>query len=202
MARQPSEAALRAQKEAKQKKLLIILIVPFIALLAWQGPKTYKALLGGSPPPPATSAVPATPTTSLPTGTPTVPSAGGDQGGVLPDSDLQPDLLDGQLLSFSRFSGRDPFVRVTPPSSSQAASEGAAIEVNGTSENVGINESFPASDPTFRLVSVTDTAAVIGLVSGSFSNGDDTITISVGETLVLAADDGTRYAIKIVSVAS
>ena len=199
MARQPSEAALRAQKEAKQKKLLIILIVPFIALLAWQGPKTFKALQGGSPPPPAASAVPATP---LPTGTPTVPSAGGDQGGALPDSDLQPDLLDGQLLSFSRFSGRDPFVRVSAPSSSQAASEGAAIEVNGTSENVGINESFPASDPTFRLVSVTDTAAVIGLVSGSFSNGDDTVTISVGETLVLAADDGTRYAIKIVSVAS
>jgi hypothetical protein len=202
MAKQPSEAALRAQKEAKQKKLLLILIVPFIALLAWQGPKTFKALQGGSPPPPPTSAVPATPTTTVPTGTPTVPSTGADQGGVLPDSDLQPDLLDGQLLSFSRFSGRDPFVRVTPPSSSQAASEGAAIEVNGTSENVGISDPFPASDPTFRLVSVTETAAVIGLVSGSFSNGDDTITINVGETLVLAADDGTRYAIKIVSVSS
>jgi hypothetical protein len=74
--------------------------------------------------------------------------------------------------------------------------------VNGTSEDVRVNDSFPASDPTFKLVSVTETAAVIGLVSGSFSNGDDTITINVGETLILAADDGTRYAIKIVSVAS
>ena len=200
MAKKPSEAALRAQKDAKQKKLLIILIVPFIALLAWQGPKMFKALQGGSPPPP-TSAVPVTPTTSLPTGTPTLPGTGSDQGGVLPDSDLQPDLLDGQLLSFSRFSGRDPFVRASPSSSGQSAAR-ATIEVNGTSEDVRVNDPFPASDPTFKLVSVTETAAVIGLVSGSFSNGDDTVTINVGETLVLAADDGTRYAIKIVSAAS
>jgi hypothetical protein len=200
MAKQPSEAALRAQKDAKQKKLLIILIVPFIALLAWQGPKTFKALQGGSPPPP-TSAVPATPTTSVPTATPLLPGSGSDQGGVLPDSDPQPDRLDGQLLSFSRFSGRDPFAPVSPSNSGRSAA-GATIEVNGTSEDVRVNDSFPASDPTFRLVSVTETAAVIGLVSGSFSNGDDTITINVGETLVLAADDGTRYAIKIVSVAS
>jgi hypothetical protein len=196
MAKQPSEAALRAQKDAKQKKLLIILIVPFIALLAWQGPKTFKALQGGSPPPP-TSAVPAT----VPTGTPLLPASGSEGGGVLPDSDPQPDRLEGQLLSFSRFSGRDPFAPVAPSSSGQSAA-GATIEVNGTSEDVRVNDSFPASDPTFKLVSVTETAAVIGLVSGSFSNGDDTITINVGETLVLAADDGTRYAIKIVSVAS
>ena len=200
MAKKPSEAALRAQKDAKQKKLLIILIVPFIALLAWQGPKTFKALQGGSPPPP-TSAVPATPATSVPTGTPILPGTGSDQGGVLPDSDRQPDRLDGQLLSFSRFSGRDPFAPEGPSSSSQSGA-GATIEVNGTSEDVRVNDSFPASDPTFKLVSVTETAAVIGLVSGSFSNGDDTITINVGETLILAADDGTRYAIKIVSVAS
>jgi len=53
----------------------------------------------------------------------------------------------------------------------------------------------------WKLVSVTDTAAIIGLVSGSFSNGSETISINVGETLVLAADDGAHYAIKIVSVA-
>jgi len=197
MAKQPSPAALRAAKDAKQKKLLIILIVPFLALLAWQGPKMFKALQGGSSPPPPTSAVPLTPTTSVPT----LPGTGAVQGGDLPDTDLQPDLLDGHLVSFSRFSGRDPFVPVSP-SSGQSQGESATIEVNGTSEDVGINDPFPASDPTFKLVSVSDTAAVIGLVSGSFSSGNDTITINVGETLVLAADDGARYAIKIVSVAS
>jgi hypothetical protein len=198
MAKKPSEAALRAAKEAKQKKLLVLLLVPFIALLAWQGPKTLKALQGGSPPPPSSA---------LPLPTTTAPSTSGlpgqaSQPGELPDSDPQPELLEGQLLSFSRFSGRDPFIPRVAVDSSASATAGATIETNGESEDVGINDPFPASDPTFKLVSVTDTAAIIGLVSGSFSNGADTISINVGETLVLAADDGARYAIKIVSIAS
>jgi hypothetical protein len=196
MAKKPSEAALRAEKEAKQKKLLVVLLVPFIALVAWQGPKTLKAIQGGSPPPPPT-ALP-TPTTTGPTTT--GPGTGTGQGSGLPDSDPQPDLLDGQLVSFSRFTGRDPFVR--PSGGSVVKAGSATIEVNGESEDVAINDPFPASDPTFKLVSVTDSASVIGLVSGSFSNGNETITINVGETLVLAADDGARYAIKVVSVAA
>jgi hypothetical protein len=199
MARKQSEAAIRAAKEAKQKKLLILLIVPFIALLAWQGPKTYKALMGGSPPPESTPLP--LPATTAPAGTSPLPGQP-TQAGELPDTDPQPTLLDGQLLSFSRFSGRDPFINRVPDDGSASATAGATIEVNGESEDVGINDPFPASDPTFKLVSITDTAANIGLVSGSFSNGSDTITIAVGETLVLAADDGTRYAIKIVSVAT
>jgi hypothetical protein len=196
MAKKPSEAALRAAKEAKQKKLLLVLLVPFIALVAWQGPKTLKAIQGGSPPPPPT----ALPTSTTTGPTTTGPGTGTGQGGGLPDSDPQPDLLDGQLVSFSRFAGRDPFVR--PSSGSVVKAGSATIEVNGESEDVAINDPFPASDPTFKLVSVTDSAAVIGLVSGSFSNGNETITINVGETLVLAADDGAHYAIKVVSVAA
>jgi hypothetical protein len=199
MAKKPSEAALRAAKDAKQKKLLLILIVPFIALLAWQGPKTFKALQGGSSPPPPGTALP-TSTTSLPTGTTPLTGTSVDAGTGLPDTDPQLEPLDGQLLSFSRFPGRDPFVRPSSGPVSQAG--GATIEVNGASEDVGITDPFPATDPTFKLVAVTDTSAVIGLVSGSFSNGSETITINVGETLVLAADDGARYAIKIVSVAN
>jgi hypothetical protein len=196
MAKRPTEAQIRAAKDAKQKKLLLVLLVPFIGLLAWQGPKTYNALMGGTPPPPPITAPPVTPTTT----TPTTTTPGTEPGG-LPESDPQLDPLDGQLVSFSRFGGRDPFV---PPStgSSEAQSAGATIEVNGESEDVGINDPFPASDPTFKLVSVTDNAANIGLVSGTFSNGQETITINVGETLVLAADDGARYAIKVVSIAS
>jgi hypothetical protein len=195
MAKRPTEAQIRAAKDAKQKKLLLVLLVPFIGILAWQGPKTYHALMGGTPPPPPITAPPVTPTTTTPTTTP------GTEPGGLPESDPQLDPLDGQLVSFSRFGGRDPFV---PPvtGSSESQSVGATIEVNGKSEDVGINDPFPASDPTFKLVSVSDSAANIGLVSGTFSNGQETITINVGETLVLAADDGARYAIKVVSIAS
>jgi hypothetical protein len=195
MAKKPSEAALRAAKEAKQKKILLVLLVPFIALLAWQGPKTFKALQGGSPPPPPT----ALPTSTTTGPTATVPRKATGQDG-LPDSDPQPELLDGQLVSFSRFAGRDPFVR--PSGGSVVTAGSATIEVNGESEDVAINDPFPASDPTFKLVSVTSSAAVIGLVSGSFSSGNETITINLAETLVLAADDGARYAIKVVSVAA
>jgi hypothetical protein len=195
MARKNTEALLAAQKAKKQKILLIALAPVFLGLLVWQGPKTYNALMGGSPPPPPLPV--ATPTPAGPTST-TPP-------GELPESDPQPDPLDGQLLSFSRFSGRDPFV---PPSQPGAGNDDAAnaeatrIEVNGTAENLSVGDSFPADDPTFRLVSVSTSSADIGLVDGAFSNGQETITINVGETLVLQADDGARYAIKLVSVAA
>jgi hypothetical protein len=196
MAKRPSEAALQAAKAKKQKILLLALAPLFLGLLVWQGPKTYNALMGGSPPPPLPVATP-TPVGTGPTST--------TPAGELPDSDQQPDLLDGQLLSFSRFSGRDPFV---PPSQAGSGNddvstdEATTIEVNGTAENLAVGDSFPADDPTFRLVSVSTTSADVGLVSGAFSNGQETITINVGETLVLQADDGARYAIKLVSVAT
>ena len=42
--------------------------------------------------------------------------------------------------------------------------------------------------------------ATIGLVSGRFSSGADTLTINVGQTLVIVANDGARYSVKLVSV--
>jgi hypothetical protein len=209
MAKKPSQAALLAQKTRKQKMILLALAPVFLALLAWQGPKTYKALMGGSPPPPAPVVAPTTPG---PTGTSTTPGAPGElpdstpgAPGVLPDSDPQPSLLDGQLLSFSRFNGRDPFV--APPSADDGDNEpasagGATVEVNGTAEDLSAGDQFPAGDPTFVLISIGSQSAEIGLVSGTFSNGDETVTINVGETLVLQADDGASYAIKLVSVAA
>jgi hypothetical protein len=196
MARKPSEAALQAAKAKKQKILLLALVPVFLGLMLWQGPKTYKALMGGSPPP-----------TPLPVATPPVGTSptSTTPAGELPESDPQPDALEGQLLSFSRFSGGDPFVGEHSSgfdSGSPSVGDSTTIEVNGTAEDLSIGDSFPAEDPTFRLVSVSATSAAIGLVSGAFSNGQETITINVGETLVLQADDGARYAIKLVSVAT
>jgi hypothetical protein len=203
MAKRPTAAALRAQKDAKQKKLLFVLIPVFLLLLVWQGPKTLKAFQGG-----ASSAAPPLPpvatTTTASSGDfdSPAPASGGDTS--LPDTDLVPELLDGQLVSFSRFRGRDPFA-VSGSSggstgSSAPAVDGATIEVNGTAESVPLEGSFPSDDPTFKLVSVSDQSAEIGLVSGTFSNGAETISINVGETLVLVADDGARYSIKLVAV--
>jgi hypothetical protein len=205
MARQPSQADLLAQKEAKQKKLLLLLLPVFLALLVWQGPKTYKAFTGGSaapaPPPPAAT------TTTTPSPAPGTPAPPAGESLSLPDTDVRPDPLEGQLVSFSRFPGRDPFAVIRGPSSSgddtdPTPNSGATIEVNGASESVAIGDPFPAGEPTFRLVSVEGQVANIGLVSGTFSSGAETIAIGVGETLVLVADNGERYAIKLVSLGS
>ncbi|HEY3106466.1 MAG TPA: hypothetical protein VGJ49_06690 [Gaiellaceae bacterium] len=200
MAKPSTEAVLRAQKERKQKIFIAVAGVVLLAIVAWQGPKTFKQLRGSSSETPAPIVTPPTSTTpALGTGTTT-----SSNGSELPDSDTQPSLLDGQLLSFSRFAGRDPF---TAPGSSSTGSSAvgttaASVEVNGTAEDLAVGDSFPASNPTFKLVAVTSQSATIGLVSGSFSNGNATISINVGETLVLQGDDGARYAIKLVSVAA
>jgi hypothetical protein len=202
MAKRPSAADLFAEKQAKQKKLLFLLVPLFLGLLVWQGPKTYKAFTGGAAAP--TPTPPAGTTTTTPSPAPGTPAPSGGDSSSLPDSDLRPDPLDGQLLSFSRFPGRDPFAIVNSPGASGGsgtpAASAATIEVNGSGESVSIGDSFPASEPTFKLVSVEGQIANIGLVSGAFSNGAEMIAISVGETLVLVADDGARYAIKLVSL--
>jgi hypothetical protein len=197
--------ALRRQKERKQKIVLIALAPVLLGLLAWQGPKTYSSLTAGAatPPPPVATT---TPTSTLPTGTTSTPGSPTSPTG-LSDSDplLSPDT--GQLIVFSRFVSKDPFrakptISVDEPSDQPSgAATGATIEVNGSSEALKVGGVFPASDGAFRLVSVGTDSAEIGLASGTFSNGQETMSLKVGEELVLISDpEGTRYAIKLISV--
>jgi hypothetical protein len=216
MARRNKAEALRRQKEAKQKKLLIALAPVFLGLAAWQGPPMYKALFASSTPPPTpvqTATVPTDPAAGAPTpqqgGTPTTAASGG-----LVDTDPPPSAGIDRLVSFSRFAARDPF-KVTIGQTGEPVGTGtddggsggeqaasALFEVNGTSQSVSVGDSFPAGDPTFTLVSLTSEKAVIGLVTGTFEGGQDTVEIAVGEQLQLVADGGTSYAIKLVSVGS
>jgi hypothetical protein len=217
MARRDQAEALRQQKEAKQKKLLIVLAPVFLGLAAWQGPPMYKALFASSTPPPApvqtTTSVPTDPAAGAPTpqqGGTTTTTAG---AGGLVDTDPPPAAGIDRLVSFSRFTGRDPFkVTVgqvgepvgtgTDDGGSQEQTASALFEVNGTSQSVSVGDSFPASDPTFALVSLTSEKAVIGLVSGTFEGGKDTVEIAVGEQVQLVADGGTSYTVKLVSAGS
>lgn len=207
---------LYQQKQAKQKKLLILMVPVFIALLAWQGPKMYKAFTGGSaqpaPAPAVTTPVPGTPVPTTP-----VPS----EPGVLPDTDLPPEAEVDQLISFSRFTGKDPFSRTSGLSGGSSESSGgtsggtsgggsgnedenptsAVIEVNGSNETVSLGSAFPANDPTFTLDSLSEDRAVIGLVQGMFEDGSSTVEISLGERIVLvSAPDSTRYTVELISV--
>jgi hypothetical protein len=203
-----SAADLAKAKEAKQKKILLVLLPFFLLLVAWQGPKMYKALFAPPAPP---EAVPQTPAPAAPApgaaAPGSAPAAPATPPGVLPDSEPLPAAGEDQLLSFSRFSPRNPFLppagaapETADPDAEAAPSSSAVIEVNGVSETVDVNGTFPASDPTFQLVSLSETAAVVGLTSGSFEGGQANVQIAVGERVELVADDGVTYSVTVVSV--
>jgi hypothetical protein len=196
-----SAADVQKAKEAKQKKVLILLVPLFLGLVAWQGPKIYKALFA-QPAPAATSATTTAPSAfpGAPASSPGTPSAGG-----LADSEPLPSARSDQLLSFSRFTARNPFV--SPGGSAAPSTSGgseltgkAVIEVNGQSEEVVSGADFPKADPVFRLVNVTESGVEVGLASGSFDDGRQSVSIAVGEEVELVGDDGTSYSIRVVSV--
>jgi len=218
MASKKVQAALLKQKEAKQKKVLFLLVPIFIGLIAWQGPKTFKAVTGGNAPPPTTAA----PLTTAPTpgSAPSTPGAGAvAPPSQLVDTDALPSLMDGQMSNLGVFPGRDPFSGgvITPGAGDVSTGGGgtgtgtgtgttstttptsARVEVNGAAEDVSIGNTFPESDPAFKLVSVTASAAMISLASGAtFTNGDRSEQIKVGETLTVVGDDGSTFSIKLV----
>ena len=212
MASKKVQAALLKQKEAKQKKVLFLLVPVFLGLMAWQGPKTFKAITGGNAPPPTTAA----PSTTAPTpgSAPSTPGVGAvAPAGQLVDTDAPPPLMDGQMSNLGVFPGRDPFSggAITPGpgdvstggagtgTTSTTTPTSARVEVNGAAENVSIGDAFPESDPAFKLVSVTASSAMISLASGgTFTNGDRSEQIKVGETLTVVGDDGSTFSIKLV----
>lgn len=221
-ARKTAQAALKA-KEAKQKKLLIVLAPVFLGLAVWQGPKMYKQVFASAPPPEAATTAPTDPTLAPP---PTAPADGTAVAapGALPDTELPPEADVTKLISFSRFTGRDPFV--APPGSGSTASEGggstggsggtggsstpppagseaqtAVLKVNGETQTVSVGEEFPASDPVFTLVALTDDTATIGVVQGMFEGGEATVDIALEERVVLvAAPSSTRYTVELLEI--
>ena len=128
-------ADLQKAKEAKQKKIAIVGFVLLLAIMAFQGPRMWKMLRGpeaAPPPPPATTTAP-TPTngglalppvtgaTATPTAAPPDTSAG----------DLGPAAAAGQLISFTRFASKDPFVQQIDPSAVEAPSGGGGRSSSG-----------------------------------------------------------------------
>lgn len=83
-----------------------------------------------------------------------------------------------------------------------AATGSARISVNGRVEVVKVGTSFPSSNPLFRLVAVSHGIARIGIASGKYSSGANTVSLGSGKTLTLVdTADGVRYRIRLVSAA-
>jgi hypothetical protein len=221
-------------KAKKQKIIAAVLGVLLLGVLAYEVPSLMKSM--NKKPPATTVAAPVTPAPGL------APVVGGpvavDPLGVpvattLSDSDPPAQAESGQLLSFDRFSSKDPFVQQvdatagatpapsgvpkpakanppkvpstipTTPSQPVPARDPsrARISVNGTSELVDVGNTFPSSDPVFRLFSLTRTTVKISIAGGSLSSGDGTTTLTKGKKVTLMnTADGTRYELVLLSL--
>jgi hypothetical protein len=100
-------------KQAKQKKIAIVLSLLLVLVIAYQGPKTLKMLKGPQPVAAPTATDPATTATTPETGAVPAPAVATPsdptQPAVLADSDTPVGAGQGQLLSFEQFSSSDPF---------------------------------------------------------------------------------------------
>ena len=202
-------------KAKRQKIILAVLGVVFLGVLAWQVPSVLK-MMNKKPPVAAT-----TPPAAVVSGTPVAPvsgtpvSATPTPGAALTDSDPAAKAAGGQLLTFDRFSSKDPFqqqariaaatssapadapadpkVGVTassdtkppPPPPPAPAPTSAQISVNGSSETVSKGGTFPQSDPVFVLLSVSRTTAKVAISGGSLDSGGATLTLRKGKKLTL-----------------
>jgi hypothetical protein len=85
--------------------------------------------------------------------------------------------------------------------SKPAGRSSAQISVNGASQGVSVNATFPSGDPVFRLVSVAAGSARVAIDGGSYASGDSSITLKKGEPVTLVnTADGTRYRVVLVSI--
>lgn len=89
----------------------------------------------------------------------------------------------------------------TGPTPTDVAPSAAVISVNGISESVKLGAQFPASDPTFMLVSLSATTAKIGIAGGSLESGSQTVTLKKNTPLTLMnTADGRRYVLRLLSI--
>ncbi len=146
-------------KQAKQKKMAIGLTVMFLAVLAYQGPKTLKMIQGPAAAPVAETAAAPTPTPvtsttasgAVPPGTPGAPATAAGapaspdaQPAVLVDSDLPVAAGTGQLLSFERFDAVDPFDQQVDPDAIPAAPQASGAGAKpGAAEAAGKEAAKP-----------------------------------------------------------
>ena len=147
----------------------------------------------------------------------------------LTTSDLSPRRSKSELYSFNQFAGKDPFVQqvsaadiTSSPSGDSGASgvitagpapsaqttsarmlarTGAVtLQVNGKTQTVRIGGSFPSSNPLFKLVSASHGLVRIGIASGSYQSGAQTVSLVPGRTMTLIdTADGVRYRIRLLS---
>lgn len=77
------------------------------------------------------------------------------------------------------------------------------IAVNGVSEDVKLKQAFPASEPTFVLVSlaVDGRSVEVGIAGGAYADGGETLKLTLGKRVTLQnTADGSRYELELLAI--
>jgi hypothetical protein len=168
---------MRKRKEARQKKVLLLLAPLLVILLVIQGPKLMKSMKGstGTTEPQAaeTSSAPtdsSTPATD-PATVPVAPAAA-QAPGILIDTDIPPEPDEGQLVAFGRFTGKDPFRQLVEDKESPGTEPGGGG--SGGDEGPGDQGGAePGDDEAPNRADLTVNGAAESVaVGGSFPSAD------------------------------
>ncbi len=92
----------------------------------------------------------------------------------------------------------------TSPPVAPVLASATSVAVNGVAEDVKLDVPFPASEPTFILVSVAaDGKSVeIGINGGQYATGGETLKLLLGKKLTLQnTADGSRFELELLSIA-
>ena len=162
MSRKSKMQNAREAKDKRMKKVAAGLVVVLVAVLAFEVPKVMHS--GGST---AAPAVTTTTTTDATTGLPTTAPATSATGVLtaastkLPNSDVQPQRSKSTLLSFSHFSGKDPFIQQV--SNGTSGVQTASASVPASSGSSGSSASKGSSQPKHvRTLAATGSARICG----------------------------------------
>jgi hypothetical protein len=222
--------SLSLSGQSRQRQIVIIAVGGLIlaGLMLFQLPRTLKMIRGGDTAPATTSQPTPAPASPVAPGTPVSPpavptttpaparlmaltrfkskdpfaqqvnsapvatsSSSSDTGSSAPSA-APPSEPSSEPAAFRA---------VEPSSGRAAAAESATIAVNGAKETVSVSKTFPKAKPVFKLVSVGDDTAKVGVARGSLKGGSQTVTLSKGEPLTLLNTvDGKRYKLELISV--
>jgi hypothetical protein len=214
-------ASLSISGQSKQRQVVMLAVGGLLlgGLLLFQGPKTLKLVKGESPPTVAPSTQQPPPVVPPPVSTPGSPTAPAS-----PPSPVRPALgrfktkdpfvqqvsasAAPSSASSSTSSPSAPpaappatpsasFSAVQPASGKSATRDTAVIAVNGVEETMSVSTNFPKANPVFKLVSLGNGTAKVGVSRGSLK-GSETVTLTKGEPLTLLNTvDGKRYRLEL-----
>jgi len=184
MSRKKRMKDIREAKDRRAKKLAVGGAVLLAVVLAFEMPKVLKH--GGS----SSSTAPAATTTAA-TGAPTAPAttAPGTAAAAaqptaastkLPDSDRAPKVSKSQLVSFSHFAGKDPFVQQVNPTASGTTSGGTSSSSPSAAAAAGVITAGPPSTTSASLGgngSQARTLAKTGAVTVSVNGTVQTVKV-------------------------